>query len=154
MGCLVDNIVVNNQSIGQVLASAVHRFYDPASFSNVARVHGTEVLAGVVYEQYVEGVSIIAHMAVFAEHGINRDLLWVAFDYPFNQLMVKRIFGFTPESNFRALEMNTKMGFRQVARIEGMFANDVAAIVLRMDRADCRFLNITPRTIKSNRTVN
>lgn len=149
-----DEIVVNNASIGRDLASAVHRFYDPVSCANVARVRSGELLAGVVYEQYVRGVSIVAHMAVLAEHGVNRDLLWVAFDYPFNQLMVKRIFGFTPECNLRALEMNAKMGFKQVARIDGMFAHDDAAIVLCLERHDCHLLNIKPLNIKSNHVVN
>lgn len=150
----VDEIVVNNPEIGHDLAIATHRFYNPACCVNVARVRSGELLAGVFYEQYVHGVSIIAHMAVFAEHGVNRDLLWVAFDYPFNQLMVKRIFGFTPECNLRALEMNAKMGFKQVARIEGMFAHDDAAIVLCLERSDCRLLNIKPLNIKSNHVVN
>jgi hypothetical protein len=154
VGAPVAEIIVNNPHIGEILASASHRFYDPKSCCNVARVRGSDVLAGVVYEQYVKHVSIIGHSAVFEEHGINRDLLWVAFDYPFNQLMVKRIFGFVPEDNERSYFFARNMGFKVVTRIPGMFANEAAAIVMSLERADCRMLNIKPRTIQSNHVVN
>lgn len=123
--------------------------FNPRGSASIARVRDGFVLGGAVY-YHSTGESIAAHIAAFDEHWLNRDLLWVMFDYPFNQLCVKRIFGEISEDNTAALRFNEKLGFRKVARIEGVFPNNTACIVMRIDREDCRFLTIKPRTIGRN----
>jgi len=80
-------------------------------------------------------------------------VLFAVFDYPFNQLGVKRLFGHVPEDNHGARLFNQKMGFQYVARIEGVFKHGIACLVMRLDREQCRFLTVRPRTIMSNKPV-
>ena len=80
-------------------------------------------------------------------------MLFLAFDYPFNQLGVKRIFGQVPEDNHHAIEFNLKFGFRTVARVEGVFPGNIACLVMRLDRENCRMLTIKPRNVVSNKVT-
>jgi L-amino acid N-acyltransferase YncA len=143
----MDTIVINDIDFGHEIARATETFYDPKCSANIVRARDGECLAGAIYTQFT-GPSVVMHQAVFIEHGLNRDLLWAAFDYPFNQLGVKRIFGLVKETAEKVLAFNYHLGFREVARIEEMYEHDVTCIVMRMDREDCRFLDIKPRTIK------
>ena len=142
----MDRIVTNDPDYGNEIAKASRVFYDPKCHANIARVKDGEVLAGVVYTNF-NHESIQCHTAVFADHGMNRDLLFCGFDYPFHQLNVKRMFGFVNETNEDALHFNMNLGFREVARIEGFFPHGATCIVMRLDREDCRFLKIKPRGI-------
>ena len=91
------------------------------------------------------------HSAAWTSHWINRDMVYIAFDYPFRQLGVKEIFGQTPENNQHALEFNRKCGFKVIARIEGVYPGNVACIITKMEPEDCRLLHVNPRSVKSNR---
>jgi RimJ/RimL family protein N-acetyltransferase len=143
----MDRIILNDPDFGHEIARATDTFYDPKCSANIVRARDGEVLAGAIYTQFT-GPSVIMHQVVFVEHGLNRDLLFVAFDYPFNQLGVKRIFGFVKETAEIVLAFNRHLGFKEVARIDGMYEHDINCIVMRLDREDCRFLNIKPRTIQ------
>ena len=149
----MDQIVFNAPDDGHAIAQAAGtQFFYPGCIS-ICRVRDGVRLGGVVFSGYT-GESICIHMAGWTPHWGSRDMLFVVFDYPFNQLGVKRIFGQVPETNTRALEIDRKFGFRQVARVEGVYPHDVACIVMRMDREDCRFLGVKPRNVISNRTMN
>jgi hypothetical protein len=145
----LDSVICNNPEHGDTIARLAGTHYDPKYSANFARVRDGEFLGGVIFTQYrVE--SIVAHTGAVTPYWFNRDMIFVAFDYPFHQLGVKRIFGFVPEDKWHAQEFNRKMGFKVVTRIEGMFRHNVACIVMRLDYEDCRLLKIKPRNIRSN----
>ena len=133
---------------GHAIAGAVRAHFNPACDVVIARTEGMRLLGGVIYQGYT-GVSIRAHVAGFYQHWINRDLLWVCFYYPFNQLKCNVMFGEVPSNNKKALAFDRKLGFKDYARIEGVFP-DADLIVLRMTREECRWLRITPRSIASS----
>lgn len=138
---------------GEALARAAGTDYNPKAHANLCRVRGSDLVGGVIFSTYT-GESIAIHMAGWRPTWINRDLLFMAFDYPFNQLGVKRMFGLVPESNTKALDMDIKLGFRIVSRIEGVYRDNVACLVMCMERHECRFLGIKPRNVVSNKSVN
>lgn len=147
-----DRIALNDPTYGSIIATIAGVEYLPMQSVNFARVIDGDFIGGVMYSNY-NGESIQAHIASTRSHWVNRDLLFVAFDYPFRQLGVKSIFGFVPEDNFRALAFDFNLGFVPVTRIEGMYPDDVACIVVRMTWDTCRFLDIKPRTITAGRTL-
>lgn len=146
----MDEIVFNDREHAVACAEMTGTRFDPTYDVAVCRVRRDMLVGGVLFTDYT-GESIAMHTASWDEHWINRDLLFVGFDYPFNQLGVKRIFGRLAESNQRALDFNMNAGFRTVARIEGVYKHGIAQLVMRLDRDECRFLTIKPRGIKSNR---
>lgn len=72
------------------------------------------LIAGVAYEDY-NGASVTCHIAV--EGRVTRYFLWAIFDYPFNQLKVKKIIAPVVESNEKSVRFVKKLGFRKEAQI-------------------------------------
>jgi RimJ/RimL family protein N-acetyltransferase len=145
----LDHVRFNHPADGYAIAARAGTYYDPASGACICRLKDDVRIGGVIYSNFT-GESIAMHTASWDEHWVNRDLIYLAFDYPFNQLKVKRIFGLVPEDNVRARKFNENVGCRTVARIEGVFPGDVACLVMRLDREDCRLLRVRPRRYISN----
>jgi hypothetical protein len=82
------------------------------------------------------------HIAALSEvNWMSRDLLWAAFDYPFNVLGVKVILGQICGSNEDALRLNRHLGFKVVAEIPDAHM-DGDLVIMAMRKEDCRWLNI------------
>lgn len=139
-----DRVAVNEERYGFEVARLAGMQYNPAANVNFARLIDEQFQGGVVFSNYT-GESISIHVGAVNSQWINRDMLWITFDYPFKQLGVKSIFGLVAEDNLHALNFDRKLGFKQVARIEGVYPNDIACIVMRMKRDECRFLDLQPR---------
>lgn len=92
------------------------------------------------------------HIAAVDEvNWMSRDLLWAAFDYPFNVLGVKVILGQICASNEDALRLNRHLGFKVVAEIPDAHM-DGDLVIMAMRREDCRWLDINCplRKLKEN----
>jgi RimJ/RimL family protein N-acetyltransferase len=144
-----DRIVLNDPDHGAAIGTLAGARFMPDVDIAVARVRYDKLIGGVIFTNFT-GESICIHTASWDEHWVNRRLIFVVFDYPFNQLGVKRIFGRLPETNERAHSFNLHCGFRDVARVEGVYEHNVAQIIMRLDREDCRFLGLRPEGITSN----
>lgn len=140
----------NNPDDGFTIAAAAGTVFNPAVDVCIARVEGEELYGGVLLNGYT-GASINTHMAGFRQAWSNRDHLWVVFDYCFNQLGCKKVFGQIPANNQRALEVDLKLGFKIEARIQDVFPGGEDLIVVSMSREDCRWLKLKPRSLQSNR---
>lgn len=145
-----ETIQFNDSHDGYAIAKRAGTSFNSQQDISIGRVRDGVLLGGVVFCNYT-GESIGIHSASWDDHWINRDMLWVTFHYPFVQLGVKRIFGQVAEDNERARRFNEKLGFKHVARIEGVYRHNVACLVMCMERDECRFLNLQPRHIGYNR---
>lgn len=145
----MDHIRFNDRNDGYAIAERAGTAFNPARDVSICRVRDDDRLGGVIFSNFTHE-SIAVHSGGWDEHWINRDMLYVTFDYPFNQLGVNRIFGYVPEDNFHAIRFNLKCGFTHVVRIEGVFEHNVACRLMKLERADCRFLGIKPRNLKRN----
>ena len=130
-------IILGDAHFGGAIADAAGIVYNPQADACIARVRGPELLGGVVYTHFTNH-SINAHVAIFYDGWVDREMLWIVFDYPFEQLKVKKIFANIPESNSKSLAFAGKLGFKMVAKIPDVFA-DGGMIVMAMAREDCRF---------------
>ena len=139
----MDHVLTDDVERGEEIARACGQFYNPKCDHNFARVRDGRLLGGVMFNHYTRE-SMQIHVAGFDPHWGTRLMIYLAFDYPFNQLGVKRLFGMVPETNWRAQVINMKLGFKMVARIEGVFRHGDACVVMRMDREDCRLLGLKP----------
>jgi len=113
----------------------------------LARVEDDVLYGGVVFQGYT-GRSIQIHMAGFTKNWANRDMIWVAFDYPFNQLKCERIIGQVSEGKPDVLEIDLKLGFKIVAKVEKVYP-DGACVVLAMDRDECKWLKLKPKGLSA-----
>ena len=105
----------------------------------IGRVVDGQLVGGAVFNDYT-GPNICMHVASDgSRRWINRELLRVCFDYPFNQLGVDRITGIVGEGNEDARRFDENLGFELEARLKGAHkTGDLLVYVLWRDK--CRFL--------------
>lgn len=111
----------------------------------VIAVHRDGVIAGgVVYNLFLK-TAITLHMAGSEDNWATRDFLWMVYDYAFNVLGVSWCMGLVESTNERALRIDKRMGFRELARLP-VLDGGVELVILGMQRHECWALNtITPR---------
>lgn len=136
-------IVFNDPGYADRIAAAAGAQFNMRFDQCIARVMDGELAGGVIYSGYTKK-SISMHVAGFRDDWINRDMLWICFDYPFMQLGCEVLFGQVPSDNLRALEFDMKLGFKIRARIEDVFP-DADLFVLAMRKDECRWLGLKPR---------
>lgn len=99
----------------------------------------TKDLIGVVGYNGFCGQVCSMHMAGDG-NWINRQLLWAAFDYPFNQAKCVQVFATVAETNYKALKLNLHLGFKTIGLVPNGWAEGVNLILLTMNKRDCRWL--------------
>lgn len=122
--------------------------FNPKTDHVIARLNAEgKLLGGVTFQNFLGG-SIALHVNSFDRHWLTRDFLWVIFHYPFVQLGCKKVMGFVPSSNQKALEFDKHIGFKEEYRISDACV-DGDLVVLSMRREECRWLKIQPKGIRS-----
>jgi hypothetical protein len=69
-----------------------------------------------------------------------KELLKSAFDYPFKQCGLKKVFGIVNSNNVKAMEYDKKLGFKEVNRFVEMHDDNGDIVVFEMDEANCRWI--------------
>jgi RimJ/RimL family protein N-acetyltransferase len=99
---------------------------------------------GVLFTDYHVG-SVMIHMAGFRKNWVSKAMVYLAFDYPFRQLKVKKLMGMVSERNIVARNADLHLGFK----IEHLspdvlgFEDGVNGMYLMsMYREDCRWLDM------------
>jgi hypothetical protein len=111
------------------------------------------LMGGVIYKDFTRE-SIRMSVASWDRRWLSHEMLWVVFDYPFNQLGVKRIFTMTPLNRPNVVHFNDKFGFKTIVEnVPGVYPGNVGVIIKCMERDDCRFLKLKSRQYKRNSSL-
>ncbi|MFA5606801.1 MAG: GNAT family protein [Leucobacter sp.] len=102
-------------------------------------VDDDRILAGAVYCDY-SGTNVFVHLAGEGRRWLNREFLYVGFQYPFEQMRVRRLTGWVEESNLDARRFDEHIGFREEARLKGAARDGGDVILYVMWKEDCRWL--------------
>lgn len=131
-------LVLNNHEHARAIAKEAGCFFNPECDHCISRAEDGRLLGGVIFTGYT-GASIGLHVAGFDPRWLDRDMLWMTFHYPFEQLGVRKITGTIPSGNRKALLFNRKLGFAEEARIADVFP-DGDLVIMSMTRDQCRWL--------------
>jgi hypothetical protein len=137
----------NNSVDGMHIAAKAGAIFNPAVDMCIARIEKGELYGGVIYTAYTKA-SMNIHMAGFRPNWCNKDMLWVAFHYPFVQLGVKKLFGQVGVHKPEILKIDLQLGFKEEARIKDVYPEG-DMVLLSMYREDCKWLSITPKNLVS-----
>lgn len=138
----------DNSVDGMAIAAKAGAIYNAAVDKCVARVEHGELYGGVIFGQYT-GSSMAIHMAGFRQNWCNRDMVWVAFHYPFVQLGVTKLFGQVGLHRPEVIKIDLQLGFKQEAIIKDVYPEG-DMMLLSMYRDDCKWLSIKPRKLSTN----
>lgn len=95
-------------------------------------------LVGVVGFNGQNGASCQMHMAGEGKYWISRNFIREVFRYAFVTCGYNVVFGLVPSGNIVALEIDLRLGFKELATIVGAHP-DGALHFLVMRREDCRW---------------
>lgn len=98
------------------------------------------LLGGVIYTDYNQA-SIQMHTAGFRKNWLGKELLKIAFGYPFTGLRVKKVVLAINEKNLKSLAFARHLGFTTETRVKDIFV-DGDLIVMSMYKSQCRFLDL------------
>jgi hypothetical protein len=137
-------IQIGNPHHGRMIALKAGVDFDVERNPVISRTdeHG-DLLGGVIYSDYT-GVSMRIHMAGSRVGWASPLMLWMAFDYPFNQLGVELLLGSVRSTDKHVLNIDRRLGFKEIFRIpKAVPGGDL--VLLSMSRADCKWLKVRPR---------
>lgn len=145
-------VMFNHPGVGPYVAERAGCAFNADSDNTIGVVDysappGQFIQGGVIFTSYT-GSSCFLHVAGRNEKWITHDMLWATFDYPFVQLGCGIIYGIVREDDTHTLKFDLRIGFRELYRSPGMFPSG-AGVLLGMERAECRWLKMRPRTISA-----
>jgi RimJ/RimL family protein N-acetyltransferase len=102
--------------------------------------HG-ELVAGVIYNN-VDGSNICMHIgAIDGCRWLTPGFLFAAFDYPFNQLGMRRVTAPIKSGNNKAIEFVENLGFEMNGNLKHYYPDGDLSLYGLL-RQDCRFLEM------------
>lgn len=140
-------IVFNDPAVGAYVAREAECLYHPGTDATIGIVDDSGVVGGFIYTGN-NGRSMSIHTAGEGAW-LTRDLMWVMFDFPFNQLGIEKLFGVIAAANAKSLALALHAGFVVEAALDDFFPSG-AAYIVAMHRTRCRWLRVTPRAVRSN----
>ena len=136
---------INDVHATMLIAAASEVEFVPRLHHCIAEYNADDQLkGGVLFTGYRVG-SVMIHMAGFRKNWVSRPMIYLAFDYPFRQLKVNKLFGTVPERNPRALKNDLHLGFKVEYLSPDVlgYADGVNGMYLvSMYKADCKWLDM------------
>lgn len=103
----------------------------------IGKLAGGKLVAGVLYEDY-NRANVVCHIAGEGQWA-DRRFLGVIFDYPFNQLKVRRITVPIAGNNAKSIKLVEHMGFQLESRLE-QATLDSDILLFRLFKDECKYL--------------
>ena len=108
-----------------------------------------KLVCGIAYDGFT-GTQISMHSRCDNPRKVSREWLFAIFDYPFNQLKVKRISGLVSTGNPKAIKVNEHLGWKRETTLADYFP-DGDGIVYVMRREDCRWLDYSKHLLEGEK---
>lgn len=112
--------------------------WDWENFSALGLMENNQLIAGVLYNHY-NPPNICMHVGAIGKSWLNRDFLFAAFDYPFNQLGCGRVTALVPKKNKAARKFDEHLGFKLEGVMRQALADD-DMMVYGMLRSECKYI--------------
>lgn len=107
-----------------------------------------KLVCAIAYDCFT-GSQISMHSRCDDPRKVSREWLFAIFDYPFNQLKVKRISGLVSTGNLKAQRVNEHLGWKRETTLADYFP-DGDGIVYIMRREECRWLGYSKHLLKGD----
>lgn len=98
------------------------------------------ISVAVAYNAFI-GYTCCMHTVIQNPDHVSPAMVREAFRYPFEELGMKVIFGLVDSDNEKAIEFDTKLGFKEVNRFKDA-GLDGDLILFAMKKEDCRWLRM------------
>lgn len=129
----------DSELVGKWVAEKVGGVYRRGATA-LGLVRNGQLVVGILYDGYT-GVGGSLEMSARCDDPkvTSKWFYWAIFDYPFNQLGVKRCNVLVHEDNKKAIQLDERLGFVRDTEIKDYFP-DGNAVLLAMYKKDCKWL--------------
>ena len=141
-------MIVCGEPVCQWVAKGINARYAPGDTAVGWLDESGQLVAGILYTDYTRS-SICLTARVTNPRAVTREWLFAIFDYPFNQLCVKRITSIISTGNPVSIKTSEHLGWKRETTLADYFP-DGDGIVYIMRREDCRWLDYTKGSTKGN----
>lgn len=132
------NLCLDAEIVGPWVSVRTGGTWTPGRGSAIGKLdHNGKLIAGVLYEDWNKA-NIVEHIAAEGNWAC-RKFLGVMFDYPFNQLGVRRITAPVASTNAKCINLVIKMGFKLECTL-AQATPDGDVHIFRMFREECKYL--------------
>ena len=131
-------MIVLGKEVVEWVARRTNEFGGFGTDIGIGWARAGQLVASVAYADW-NGPNVVCHIAADGKRWATREYLWTIFDYPFNQLRVKRITVCVGEGNAASRRFVEHLGFTLEAELAGAHPTGDLRIY-RMFRSDCRYL--------------
>lgn len=143
------HIRINEPRVGAWIMRQASGVFTEETDVSIANFRGDDLLGGFALTAYLDS-SMCVHMAGKDPTWCSRDLLWMTFDYAFDQLGLYKLFALVKSTNYEALAQDMRAGFKLDTVLTDAFP-DAHLMILSMKRDECRWLATKPVHYRSNR---
>lgn len=116
--------------------------YTPGTSTALGRIKNGRIVGGITYSDF-NGANVMCGIASDGQGWLNKQFLSVIFDYPFNQLQVKRMTAVIASDNQKSIHFVERLGFELEAILQDAHPNGDLR-VYKMTRDACRWLKELP----------
>lgn len=109
------------------------------NYSAIGLEKDGKIIAGVIFNEYVPDTRCSIHCAGDG-NWLNREFLWMVFDYAFNQLNCKVVVNPVPVTNKPSMRFTEHIGFKPSLRLEDG-AEDGDLMIFTLHKKDCKWLD-------------
>lgn len=99
-----------------------------------------DCLKAVIGYNGFNGRSCLMHSAIDDPAVVTRTFVQEMFRYPFIQCGMTHVMAVVASDNKRALDIDLRVGFREVHRLDGAAITGADLIILEMKRSDCKWI--------------
>ena len=146
-------IRINDVHAINIISKASQMQFVPHLHHCIAEYNSKDQLVGGCLFTDWNIASVNIHTALFGNKLLlGRQLLWLTFQYPFNQLRCKKLIALVPEWNVAARNLDLKLGFKIEYKMDDVYGNPDpmpnGIYIMTMMRDQCKWLKMKPPTIE------
>ena len=129
--------IITNQNarVGDWVASQMGRSSSWGTFQAIGLEQNGDLVGGVVIDGYRKDTRCSIHCAGVGKKWLNREFLFVVFDYVFRQLNCKAVVNPVDSSNHDSARFTKHLGF-----VESVYIPEAEMLIFTMPRDKCRWL--------------
>ena len=137
-------VVADSQDLKELAKEILHREAGVRATQDLQAIFwvnkSTHQIDWVVgYDGFV-GKLCQMHVVKCGDKPTPRKMLWVAFDYPFNQAGMKSVLGVVNSKNESAMRFNKHLGFKELSRLPEIHDDGGDLVLFKMDKSECKWL--------------
>lgn len=128
------------ERVGEWVGKRIGNLTPWHSYEAIGIESGGDIVGGVVIDNYIPNARCSIHCAGKGKKWLNREFLFVVFDYVFRQLKCNAVVNIVNSNNVASLKFTRHLGFKDVHVILGGGGNGGDGVILEMRKSDCKWI--------------